>query len=283
MVLFPAVFPDSQTESVPVSILFPIFLEEKKKSLNMWGSRGSMFEAMARGDLESLEMLLKTEDEVCTVNGRSALYWAVSGGHAEVARVLLQSGRFDIEEVVGGMTLLLIAACRGHVEVVRVLIDGGAAFEHESEEGVRALRQASFLGNAGVVQLLCERGADIFAPGPNNGMTAALYAASNGKLDCLTILSRFGALMSVEARWHAFAVARSHPDVQWFLRHDLPVRISNCRLAVMCLLGLKHARAKETRFLTFIPKQLINQMARWLWATRYQDDWSFFVLEIEME
>jgi ankyrin repeat protein len=139
-------------------------------------------------------------------NDETALMWAATENHAEVAQALIAAGaelnarskgleyktdRFGLEGVLtvlprGSWTPLMYAARQGSVETARVLGDAGAQLNLTDPDGTTALVLAIINGHYDTAAVLVEKGAD-----PNiadsSGM-AALYAAA----DMSTLAEVFG-------------------------------------------------------------------------------------------
>jgi ankyrin len=86
------------------------------------------------------------------------LHVASTGGHVEVARLLLQymKGQGLEEESDYQYTALYRAISNGHCEVVTLLLDHGANAHHTAHEGVTPIMVASMRGHLAVVKILFE-------------------------------------------------------------------------------------------------------------------------------
>ncbi|KZV72363.1 ankyrin, partial [Peniophora sp. CONT] len=111
--------------------------------------------------------------------GWTALHWAASNGHTDIARVLLSHGALvdDIAED-GGIPLHL-AAYNGHLDVLRVLlehrtVDGSdtvvAQCSNRDKDGQIALHDAARQGHSEVCRVLLDHGALVDAT-DNDGYT----------------------------------------------------------------------------------------------------------------
>ena len=114
-------------------------------------------------------------DHAESVKGQTALMWALSEGHLDTARLLLDRGADVYLGSDTGMTPLLFAARYGDVDAVRLLLDRGARVEEADEGGVTPLLMATVRGHADVIQQFLDHGADPNAAGP--GFTALHWAA----------------------------------------------------------------------------------------------------------
>jgi ankyrin repeat protein len=101
------------------------------------------------------------------VNARSLhkdetpLHVASRGGHADIAKLLLEHGA-DVE-VQDDLkcTPLRLASQAGHVEVARVLLEYGADIEGHGKDDSSPLGVASLCGHVEVARVLLEHGADV--------------------------------------------------------------------------------------------------------------------------
>ena len=151
---------------------------------NNWGASGGqgaleLMEAVYLGDTERVRLLIRRVVDVNTKAGGpagpyigvSALFLAVENGHAEMAKLLLESGA-DINEIPepntlagrASMTPLMAAAYRGDKEMVKLLIGRGANVSAEVgatapyPQGVTALMLAEIKGHTEIVNMLKEAG-----------------------------------------------------------------------------------------------------------------------------
>ncbi|MCJ1269162.1 hypothetical protein MMC22_009051 [Lobaria immixta] len=107
---------------------------------------------------------------------RTALMWAVEGGHKGIVRLLLEEGADFKAKGEYGQTALMWAAKKGHEAVVRLLLEKGANIEAKDEDGRTALMSAIMERHEAVVRLLLENRANIEA-NDKNGNTALMRAA----------------------------------------------------------------------------------------------------------
>ena len=86
---------------------------------------GELHDAAAAGDLETIERLLAEGVDVDQEGIASPLFFAARAGQVD-AVVLLADGGADLDRTSKWGTSLHIAVSRGHIEVVRVLLEKGA-------------------------------------------------------------------------------------------------------------------------------------------------------------
>ncbi|MEN9704581.1 MAG: hypothetical protein RLZZ393_460 [Pseudomonadota bacterium] len=133
-------------------------------------------EAARRGDVAVLQLLLKAGADPQSTNaeGQTALMVVARTGNVEAARLLLQHGaRIDAREAWGGQTALIWAAAQGQADMVRFLLSKGA-----DPDARATVREWSRRITAEGRPKDMNRG----------GLTALLYAAREGHLDCLRAL-----------------------------------------------------------------------------------------------
>ena len=115
-------------------------------------------------------------------SGRTPLFWAASGGHEAVVRLLIERDGVDINAKDNdSWTPLMSAATRGHEAVVRLLIErDGVDINAKYNDGRTPLLFAASRGYEAVVRLLIERdGVDLNAK-DNDGRTPLIWAAYQG-------------------------------------------------------------------------------------------------------
>lgn len=118
--------------------------------------------------------------------GEAVLGIAVGHGFAEVAQLLLDTGRVDVEivsQATSGCTPLLHAVSRGREAIARALLDTGRVDVNRAAEplsGQTALMLAAGQGHAALVQmLLAQDGIEVDAR-DNDRRSALMLAAAGG-------------------------------------------------------------------------------------------------------
>jgi ankyrin repeat protein len=94
--------------------------------------------AALRGQKALVELLIERDADV-NKTGWTPLHYAASGGHAEVAKLLLSHSAYIDAESPNGTTPLMMAAMYGSSEVVKLLLDEGADRDHKNQLGMTAL------------------------------------------------------------------------------------------------------------------------------------------------
>eukprot|EP01103_Thecamoeba_quadrilineata_P008507 TRINITY_DN18245_c0_g1_i1.p1 TRINITY_DN18245_c0_g1~~TRINITY_DN18245_c0_g1_i1.p1 ORF type:complete len:1376 (-),score=404.05 TRINITY_DN18245_c0_g1_i1:63-4190(-) len=119
--------------------------------------------------------------------GRTALHFAVSEGHQEIAQLLIRkAAKLDVQAA-DRKTALHMAAERGYHSLVELLLYEGAEVELPSDTGCTALHLSASNGHASCVSLLLSYGARVDAA-DLNGNTALHYACFYSHLECVQVL-----------------------------------------------------------------------------------------------
>ncbi len=161
-------------------------------------------DAAARGDIETVQDLLRNGADVNTAqgDGMTALHWAAERGDARLAEVLVYSGaNVNAGTRIGRYTPLHLASRGGHGDVVQALLrakaDPNAA---TTNSGVTPLHLAAVAGKADVVAALLKSGADVSAKEASWGQTPLIFAASRGQAEAIGVLLEAGADPNVASR-----------------------------------------------------------------------------------
>lgn len=176
--------------------------------------------AAREGRTPFIEMLLATgarADALCVHEGRSArhktaLFWAVSRGHAGSTRALIAGGAAVGLKNRDGETALVVAVTRDGASpdtaaVEIELVHGQVAVDVVDAKGRTPLMLAAKLGRSRVVQVLLHAGAD-----PNRlasgGESALMFAAAKGHADIVRELLLGGADIALKRHGHGEFQAR---------------------------------------------------------------------------
>ena len=109
---------------------------------------------------ESIKSILEMRDEIDFRKDRSLLSWAAQRGHEAIVKLLLETGKVDVNSRgTLGQTPLSWAAERGHEAVVKLLLEiGKVDVDSRDMSGQTPLSRAAQGGHEAVVKLLqCRR------------------------------------------------------------------------------------------------------------------------------
>ncbi|HLE71741.1 MAG TPA: ankyrin repeat domain-containing protein [Vicinamibacteria bacterium] len=154
-------------------------------------------DAAARGDIETVQDLLRNGADVNTAqgDGMTALHWAAERGDAKLAEVLVYSGaNVNAGTRIGRYTPLHLASRGGHGDVVLALLRAKAnPNATTTNSGVTPLHLAALAGRPDVVAALLRSGADVNAKEASWGQTPLIFAASRGQVEAIRVLLEAGA------------------------------------------------------------------------------------------
>ena len=106
---------------------------------------------------------------------QTALMWALSERHLEVAQTLIERGADVNARSRGGFSPVLFAARQGDLDATRFLLASGANVNDEAEDGSSVLLVATVRGHSDLTEYLLDQGADPNAA--DAGYTALHWAA----------------------------------------------------------------------------------------------------------
>jgi hypothetical protein len=142
--------------------------------------------AIQAHDLDRVQALLEAGVDVncCEPQCRAAVDSAVLPGNEAILKLLLAAGMDPHAcDRLDGSTLLMRAVTLGHSEAVRLLLDAGADVDEPNMYGDTALVEAAAEGNLDMVRLLLDAGAT-----PNLGFPATALEASHGNAEVARLL-----------------------------------------------------------------------------------------------
>ncbi len=143
----------------------------------------SLIEAVEKGDIEQLKLLISEGADVNNVkdpNGLTLLHLAAKQGHADITALLINKRAVvnARDEHTYSKTPLHWAALKGHAAVAELLIARGADVSIRGTYGHTPLEYAAHRGHFDVVELLLSKGADVEAA--DNWNVTPLFAAVRG-------------------------------------------------------------------------------------------------------
>ncbi len=230
-------------------------------------------------ELETAKLLIAAGADAKTANhdGATPMFLASQNGSAAMIQLLLKAGA-DVNAPVlsHGETALMMASRSGSVDAVKALLDHGAQVNaKDTLRGTTALMWAAEQGHVEVVELLAARGADVsaqsevlrtlkrrglgYAPAKDQGgadapikggLTALLFAARQGSLDCVRALIKSNAdvnQVSVDGSSPLLvAVQNGYYDMALYLMdHGANVNLANAKGWTPLYLAVK-TRNQET-------------------------------------
>jgi len=169
------------------------------------GPGTTLIDAVKSGDRTIVRTLLNRASVMAAEpDGMTALHWAVRGGDAETARILIRAGANVNAANRYGITPLSLAAANGDAATARTLLDAGAKASAVAADGETVLMTAACAGNADVVKALLERGADANAVESRQAQTALMWAAAENHGAAIRALVAGGADMSARSKELSF-------------------------------------------------------------------------------
>lgn len=109
--------------------------------------------AALRGQKALVELLIWRDADV-NKTGWTPLHYAASGGHTDIAKLLLDKSAYIDAESPNGTTPLMMAAMYGTPEVVKLLLDEGADASIKNQLGMTALDFAKQASRKDAIQML---------------------------------------------------------------------------------------------------------------------------------
>lgn len=153
-------------------------------------------DAAMRGETDRVRALLRGGADVNAPqgDGMTALHWSALNGDLATVQVLIVAGATTEPLTrLGRYTPLHLASSRGHGAVVARLLEAGSRPGALTETGVQPLHLAAQAGSPDAVKALLDRGADINARDQTHGRTPLIFAASQNRLETMTLLLAKGA------------------------------------------------------------------------------------------
>lgn len=175
------------------TILTPLLREwvvQHKNEMLLWAAR--------KGRRSMVKLLLGEGADVNFWVDSSALYEAVTHGHEEIVRILLDN-HAEIDSRRGHWkyqkSALHNAACQnGRESIAKLLIENGADVNALCGTGLAPLHHAALHGNEKMVRLLVEKGCDVnIQRGFRDRITSLHYAARYGNEEIVRMLLDAGA------------------------------------------------------------------------------------------
>ena len=117
-----------------------ILIKHPKTNLNIQNSHAETILMLVclKGNLNLTQQLIDRKADI-NQPGWTPLHYAATGGHAQIAKLLLDESAYIDAESPNGSTPLMMAARYGRTELVRLLIDEGADIRIKNQLGLSAL------------------------------------------------------------------------------------------------------------------------------------------------
>ena len=146
------------------------------------------FKSVAFDDVSTVSQLLNqgADPNAIDKTGNTALLLALNEGSFQVAKLLIESPKIDLEKPnLTKETPLMMAAFKGSFDLVKLLVDAhGVEINHP---GWTALHYASTNGHTRIVEYLLDKGAYVDPESPNK-TTALMMAARGGHIHIVKLL-----------------------------------------------------------------------------------------------
>jgi len=224
------------------------------------GPVAPLVEAAKTGDFPGLERIVgNTDVDQATIDGTTALHWAVHRDDAAMVDLLLDAGakptltnRYDFPPIYfaavngnasilkrllavgadpdttvpGGETVLMTASRTGDPAVIAALLSAGADANAINDAGQTALMWAAAANNAEAVAALVAGGAEL-AMRTEKGLDALLFAARAGRIEAVTALLDAGADVGATLATGESALELALVNTHWDIAHLLLDRGAN--------------------------------------------------------
>ncbi len=185
-----------------VSVLIAASGGLKAVAGNQSGPTKSLEQAAIDGDVEQLKVHLAKGGNFNAVDayGYTPLKRAIEGHHAEAVKLLIDSGKVDLNtKDLEGKTPLIVALNMGEREMAEALIAKGADLKAKDKNEVTALHAALRMGQAEVAATLIEKGVDLNSA-DRTGQVPLTLAQQRGLTEIVALLKEKGAKEPVNPR-----------------------------------------------------------------------------------
>lgn len=137
-----------------------------------------------------------------SVDGTTALHWAVFHRDRELTSLLLEAGANPDLENLYGSTPMTVAAEHGDFEIMQALVYAGGNVESPNAEGQTLLMAVARTGQVETAGLLLDRGANIEAMENWGEQTALMWAAAQKQPAMVQLLIDHGANVNARGKDH---------------------------------------------------------------------------------
>jgi ankyrin repeat protein len=159
----------------------------------------NLVDAARKGDTQAVNALLRQKSvdvNAASIDGTTALHWAVQHEDAALAGLLIRAGADAQAPNRYGVRPLWMAAASGNAEVVKLLLDAGADANTSVSGDETAVMTAARAGNVESLKLLIAHGAHLNAADAR-GQTALMWAAARNNAPAIRLLVEAGSDVNV--------------------------------------------------------------------------------------
>ena len=178
-----------------------------------------LVEAARAADATRVAALLaaKTDINQRSVDGTTALHWAIYNNDAALVAQLLKGGADANARNDYLASPMSEAAIVGNIEVLRALLAAGADADSPNADGQTALMALARTSNIEAAKLLLKRGAKVNAREKWRGQTALMWAAAEGQPEMVQLLVKHGADVNARSsinQWERQVTAEPRKQVR---------------------------------------------------------------------
>lgn len=137
-----------------------------------------------------------------SVDGTTALHWAVYRKDLELVQMLLAEGANPDIRNDYGATPMTVASEHGDYPIMKALVDAGGDIESPNSEGQTLLMAVARTGNIDTARLLLDKGATVDAVENWGGQTALMWASSQQQPAMVKLLIDHGAKVDARGKDH---------------------------------------------------------------------------------
>lgn len=152
---------------------------------------------------EALQELAKgTDANQTSVDGTTALHWAVYKKDLDLVQQLLKKGAKPNHRNEYGATPMTTAAEHGDFAIMKALVAAGGDIESPNAEGQTLLMTVARTGNVDTAKMLIDKGAKVNSKENWGGQTALMWAASQQQPAMIRLLLKHGAEVDARSKDH---------------------------------------------------------------------------------
>ncbi|CAG9133376.1 unnamed protein product [Plutella xylostella] len=164
-------------------------------------SVGTVYDTAYRGDFNQVKVKLDENVELVKTadpNGRLLIHWAALGGNHHLVEYLVEQGSANVNhKTARGQSALQYACSKGHKEVANILIQSDADINHKDVLGATPLHRAAAQGRTNIVELLLSCPNIVVDPVDCTGSTPLHLACEEDREAVVILLLKSGANVDV--------------------------------------------------------------------------------------